>query len=199
VCSGQVQQRGWGSSVLVRDGSLEPIDIPRYRGWVVGACWRPKASDIAEAVYLFSIHTPTPNEDEPRGAYVAEALEIVRAICAAVPPGSSLVIGGDFNFRSFGERLLNEQPANHGSELEALKEFRNLGLFVAWRDAHPGLPLPQTLRWNGGHATPYHCDGFLLRGVDITTVQCEVLSSAFVTRQSDHNPLVLWTRVLGAG
>src|ERR1700694_2241493 len=36
-CSGQVQQRGWGSSVFVRDGSLEPIAIPRYSGWVIGA------------------------------------------------------------------------------------------------------------------------------------------------------------------
>ncbi len=199
VCSGQVQRRRRGSSVLVRDGSLEPIAIPRYSGWDVGACWRPKPADVSEAIYLFSIHSPTANKDEPRGAYVAESLKLVRAICAEVPLGSPLVIAGDFNFRSFGERLPNEQPPNHDSELEALKEFRDLGLFVAWRDAHAGLPLPQTLRWNGAPATPYHCDGFLLRGMDVTTVQCEVLSSEFVTRQSDHSPVASWIRVKRAG
>ena len=198
-CSEQVQGRGWGSAVLVRDGSLEPIAIPGYSGWVIGARWRPKPSDVSETIYLFSMHSPTANKDERRSGYVAESLEIVRAICAEVPSGSPLVIGGDFNFKSFGERLPNEQPANEDSELDTLQKFRDLGLFVAWRDAHEGLPLPQTLRWNRAPATPYHCDGFLLRGVDVTTVQCEVLSSRFVTRQSDHSPIVLWARVGRAG
>lgn len=119
ICSEQVQGRAWGSAVLVRDGSLEPIAIHGYSGWVTGACWRPKPTDVSETIYLFSIHSPTANNDEPRGGYVAESLEIVLA------------------------------------------------------RRHQGLPLPQTLRWNRAPATPYHCDGFLLRGMDVTSVQCE--------------------------
>lgn len=78
-----------------------------------------KPTDVSETIYLFSIHSPTANNDEPRGGYVAESLEIVLA------------------------------------------------------RRHQGLPLPQTLRWNRAPATPYHCDGFLLRGMDVTSVQCE--------------------------
>lgn len=198
-CSAQVPGRGWGSAVLVRDGGLQSIAILGYSGWVTGGCWRPKAPGVFNAIYLFSMHSPTANEDEPRSGYVAESLKIVHAICAAVPSGAPLVIGGDFNFKSFGERLPNELPANEGSELDALKQFRDLGLLVAWRDSHHGLPLPQTLRWKKAPATPYHCDGFLLRGVDVRTVQCEVLSSEVVTRQSDHNPIVLWVELSHAG
>ena len=199
ICSAQVPGRSWGSAVLVRDGSLESISIPGYSGWVIGGCWRPKVPGISEAIYLFSVHSPTANENEPRAGYVAESLQIVHAICAEVPSAAPLVIGGDFNFTSFGERLPNELPANDGSELDALKQFRDLGLLVAWRDSHHGLPLPQTLRWKKAPATPYHCDGFLLRGVDVSTIQCEVLSSGVVTRQSDHNPIVLWSGLGHAG
>jgi hypothetical protein len=99
--------------------------------------------------------------------YVGESRQIVRSICGEVPAGSPIVIGGDFNFKSFGQRLASEQPTNDSSEVDALREFRDLGLFVAWRDVHSDLPLPQTLRWNGAPATPYHCDGFLFRGMDV--------------------------------
>ena len=58
-------------------------------------------------------------------------------------------------------------------------------------NTHPGLPLPQTLRWSGGPAKPYHSDGFLFRGIDKATVRCEVFSSETITAVSDHIPLVL--------
>ena len=199
ACCGQVQQRAWGSAVLVRHGSLQPLPVAAYSGWVTGARWRPGRADFPQAIDLFSIHSPTSSDQAPRAGYVAESLQIVRAICAMDTTDVPLVIGGDFNFKSFGERLPSERLATSRSELEALREFRDLGFCVAWRDAHPGLPLPQTLRWKGARATPYHCDGFLLRGIDVRTIQCEVLSSGFVTRQSDHNPLVSWARIDGAG
>jgi endonuclease/exonuclease/phosphatase family metal-dependent hydrolase len=194
VCCCRVDQRDWGSAVLVRHGTLEPIAISGYPGWVVGARWTPEQADVPPTLYLFSVHSPTANPDAPRESYVSEALKIVRSICVDVPKGCPLIIGGDFNFKSFGERLLDEQLASDRAELEALQEFRALGLFVAWRDAHPNAPLPQTLRWNGQPATPYHCDGFLVRGIDVTTLQCEVLGASSCIRESDHNPVVSWIR-----
>ncbi len=115
---------------------------------------------------------------------------IVASICDAVPSGVPLVIGGDFNFTSFGERLSTEPLANEQAELVALQEFRRRGLCVAWRDTHREEPLPQTLRWRRNASTPYHSDGFLLRGIDLAAIQCEVLSSPTVAKASDHNPLV---------
>jgi hypothetical protein len=56
------------------------------------------------------------------------------------------------------------------------------------------LPLPQTLRWKSDPMVPFHCDGFLLRGMDGTLDQCDVLSSEAITSWSDHNPLVLRVR-----
>jgi hypothetical protein len=101
------------------------------------------------------------------------------------------VIGGDFNFKSFGERLASESIQTDRSEFRALQEFRANGFSVAWRDSHPAEPLPQTLRWNGAPTTPYHCDGFLTRGFVETAITCDVVSAEFAVGYSDHNPLLL--------
>jgi endonuclease/exonuclease/phosphatase family metal-dependent hydrolase len=191
VCTGQVHGQDWGSAVLVRDGTLEPVNIPGYTGWVVGARWLPRQATPPKHVYLFSVHSPTSTDAEPRRSYVTEARQIVRTICATVPIGAPLIIAGDFNFTSFGERLPDEPLVNTKPELAALKEFRELNLSVAWRDTHPKLPLPQTIRWKKAPATPYHCDGFLLRHIEMANAQCEVLVSESVTGQSDHNPVLL--------
>jgi endonuclease/exonuclease/phosphatase family metal-dependent hydrolase len=194
VCGGQVPEQNWGSSVLVHGGTLEPIAVVGYTGWVVGARWLPERPDAPRAIYLFSVHSPTSPKGEPHKSYIGESLQIVRSICAEVPASAPLVIGGDFNFTSFGERLPIERPLNTRREREALTEFRSLGLSIAWRDAHPMLPLPQTLRWNNDPTVPFHCDGFLLRGRDGTADECDVLSSEAITNRSDHNPLVLRVR-----
>jgi hypothetical protein len=142
-------------------------------------------------MYLFSVHSPTDNENEPRESYVEESRLIVAEICARVPPSVPLVIGGDFNFKSFGERLTNESVRTERSELEALADFRRRDLFVAWRDLHPGEPLPQTLRWNGDRTRPYHCDGYLTRGLTETAMFCDVIAPNSEINRSDHNPVIL--------
>ena len=186
-----VADRAWGSWILVRDGSLEVIPMPGYSGWVSGARWRRGPAGANEVVYLFSVHSPTASKTEPRASYVAESRSIVAAICSRVPTTAPLVIGGDFNFKSFGHRLPSEAIQTEEAETKALREFRDLGLSVAWQACHPGEPLRQTLRWKKDPAVPYHCDGFLTRHLGNAQVQCDVLLPTSDVPHSDHNAVLL--------
>ena len=80
-----VPNRAWGRWVLVRSGALEPMAVANYSGWVIGARWRRDPADLAGDIYLFSVHSPTPNDHEVRGSYVDESCRIVVAISALVP------------------------------------------------------------------------------------------------------------------
>ena len=189
-----VHDNGWGSGIFVREGSLTAIDVADYDGWVAGAKWTRSVGGREESTYLFSIHSPTGRDGHPRKSYVAESRAIVKSISnsAEVPAGARVIIGGDFNFKSLGERLASEALPTGSDELAALTEFRSAEYCVAWKDLNSGYPLAQTLRWTGNQATPFHCDGFLMRGFDVTAAQCSVLSSAHVHRSSDHSPVVVW-------
>ena len=115
----------WGSAVVALDGLLQRVDIPEYRGWVTGARWfRRTKSTPSEALYVFSIHSPTHHKEAPRKSYVREARTIVNQIDAAVPIDAPLIIGGDFNFASLGERIDGERLTTNPDEHEALNGFR---------------------------------------------------------------------------
>src|SRR5581483_3644356 len=91
----------------------------------------------------FSVHAPTSTAEEPRGAYTLPShCRSCRVSVPRCPNGAALIIGGDFNFVSFGERLPAERIANTPAELTAPHGFRRQSeLFVGWRDTRPGLPL----------------------------------------------------------
>jgi endonuclease/exonuclease/phosphatase family metal-dependent hydrolase len=183
-----VLHREWGSWILTSFGELEEISIADYSGWVAGAKWLRQG---VEPLFLFSIHSPTRNANERRRSYVAESLNIVAAIDKQVPSNARLIIGGDFNFKSLGERQLSEQIQVDRAEGPALKKFRQRGFSIVWRDVHPREPLPQTLRWKRAPTRHYHCDGFLTRGFDSSSITCEVICSEDETKISDHNPVIL--------
>jgi exonuclease III len=194
VTGRNVHDNGWGSGIFVREGSLTAIDVADYDGWVAGAKWTRSVGGREESTYLFSIHSPTGRDGHPRKSYVAESRAIVKSISssAEVAAGARVIIGGDFNFKSLGERLASEALPTGSDELAALTEFRSAEYCVAWKDLNPGHPLAQTLRWTGNQATPFHCDGFLLKGFDVNEAHCSVLSSARVHSSSDHSPVVVW-------
>lgn len=180
----------WGSWVLMRTGAIESLLIAGYDGWVSGGLWT--GGPWGETgVYLFSIHSPTSSEGDDRGTYVAESKRIVEGICGAVSPEAPLVIGGDFNFTSFGLRQASESIRNTAAERAALEDFRSRGFSLAWPECHPGSPLPQTLRWASNPSVPYHPDGFLVRGLGSTELTCEVVSGPLIESSSDHNPVLL--------
>ena len=119
------------------------------------------------------------------------ARAIVDQINTAVPIDAPLIIGGDFNFASFGERIDGEGLITNPQEQKALDGFRAESFLVAWRDLHPAAPLPQTLRWTGDRATPFHSDGYLVRGFEASRLTCEVLLRENLDAVSDHRPVTL--------
>lgn len=174
---------------MVRTGILKEIQVADYEGWVAGAHWL-RASDDS-GIYFFSIHSPTANENERRSSYVEESVRLVGAISELVPSNAKLVIGGDFNFKSLGERLESEQLKTDTAELRALQTFRNCGFSIAWRDLYPERALPQTLRWRRDPTPAFHCDGFLTRGCASSGMACDIVTADSEIRFSDHNPVLL--------
>jgi hypothetical protein len=147
------------------------------------------------SLFVFSVHTPTSHATRPRQPYVAEVMNILDLLGQLVPTDTDLILGGDFNLRSLGERHAGETFKTLAVERKCLARFASLGLVSCWAAAHPGHPLPQTLRWTGdrtpGKSTPYHCDGIFVPAAWKQGIICEVLTSAYF-EVSDHNPVVAW-------
>ncbi len=181
----EVAGRKWGSWILVRDGKLKAIPVDTFEGWVCAAEWRRATGSVVVA----SLHSPTSNKSHPRKSYVEEASRAVAAIHGASSAARSCVIGGDFNFKLFGPSKASQLKGAAKREVDATLAFKKLGFANAWADSHAGAPLPQTLRWSKDKTVPYHCDGLLVRPFVADRAVCEVLSSEFITRHSDHNAL----------
>jgi exonuclease III len=178
----------WGSCVLASAGRLDPVSFTEYEGWLSGAIW----SDGPARIAVFSLHSPTGTGR----SYIEESAQMVSLVSTAVDNDLPVVIGGDFNFTSFGERAADEPIRTTKEEREALQRFEALGFSLGWRSAHKDGPLPQTLRWSGNRVTPYHCDGFLVRGHAIAA--CDVLRTADLGFPSDHEPVLLELAPKGA-
>jgi exonuclease III len=147
------------------------------------------------SLFVFSVHAPTSHATRPRQPYVEEVMNILDLLGRQIPAEADLILGGDFNLRSLGERNDKETFKTSTAERKCLARFADLGLVSCWATAHPGYPLPQTLRWNGDKtpdkSTPYHCDGIFVPAAWKQGIICEVLTSAYF-EVSDHNPVVAW-------
>jgi exonuclease III len=183
----KVPDNRWGSAVVTTLGTAQPILIPGYDGWVVGAEIDSEFGPLA----VFSVHAPSSTPTCQRRPYTDEVVTILGLIREAVRPGVHLVIGGDFNF-TLGERHASESIKTSAAERRALAAIADAGLVSCWAAAHPDQPLPQTLRWSGdrapGRTTPYHCDGILVPKAWSGRVECEILT-AEPYMVSDHNPV----------
>lgn len=191
-----VPHANWGSAVLVGTGAIRRHGIEGYEGWVVGGEVIGSGLNASDrSLYVFSVHVPTGNASRPRRQYVEEAVGILKAIRSVVPDDADLVLGGDFNFLSLGERLEGEGMKTTLAEREALASFDDAGLISCWSASHPERALAQTLRWSAdkapGKCTPYHCDGIFVPRAWKGNLFCEVLTSACF-HISDHNPVAAW-------
>lgn len=183
----KVPNSRWGSAVVTTLGTGQPVAVPGYEGWVVGAEVDSQFGPLA----VFSVHAPSSTAASPRRPYTDEVVRILGLIREAVRPGVHLVIGGDFNF-TLGERHTSEAMRTSAAERRALAAISDAGLVSCWSASHPDEPLPQTLRWSGdrapGKTTPYHCDGILVPQAWSDWVECEILT-AQPYMVSDHNPV----------
>ncbi|MBX6365327.1 MAG: endonuclease/exonuclease/phosphatase family protein [Gemmatimonadetes bacterium] len=181
----------WGTAFYGRAVAATPIDIPGFRGWVVGAELPAAASPAGKPLRVFSVHCPAGE----RG-YVRTMGAILDRL-APFGDGADLVVGGDLNV-VVGVRGPDEPVRMSRGERELLARLADeLGLIPCWQTANPGRPLAQTLRWSANRAAPYHCDGiFIPAAWAPALVACHVVSGPEWDALSDHNPVLA---VLDAG
>lgn len=174
-----------GTWLLAADAPISPVKIHGFSGWLAGGVCRAANREIA----CLSLHAPSRLPSFPRRSYLQGAMAMVQAIVEIIPPSMPLIIGGDFNFCSFGERRPDEAIQATPDERAATAAWRVQGFELAWRDLHAEAPLPQTLRWTGNRAKPFHCDGFLVRNVVMR--DCSVLATDAESPPSDHDSVLL--------
>ena len=173
----------WGSALFLRSGTVEPVPVRGFDGWVVAA----DVHGLAPApLRVVSLHVPA-----GRGGYIAVAQRILDRLARGCR-GRAFLIGGDFNM-TCGRRLEGEERKNEPAQLALLERLEGeFGLVNAWQLANPDRPLAQTLRWTANPVTPYHCDGiFLPRAWAGAVLAAEVVAGGEWDRLSDHNPVVV--------
>src|SRR5258708_28789228 len=87
------EQNGWGSGVFSQTGSVKPVAVPNFAGWVVGAkitgaSWQ---AGIADPLLAFSVHAPSKGE-----AYWKHVNKLLDEI-GKVAGRREIIIGGGFN------------------------------------------------------------------------------------------------------
>lgn len=181
-----VERNGWGSAIYSGSGTLEPISVPGFAGWVVGALirgatWQPPHSDSTMA---FSIHALS------RAASYAKKVNKLLDEIGRIASGSEIILGGDFNL-TVSQSDDSEPPVSKQDLAIQVRLSDEFGLINCWQSANPNQPLVQTLRWSGDRTVSYHCDGlFVPKSWQDRLISCDVLSGDDWNRLSDHNPVV---------
>lgn len=181
-----VKQNGWGSAVFTRSGTVKPIGVKGFTGWVVGAEIRKAKwqAGLYESLLAFSIHTPS--EGKTYTHQVNKILDCIQRIAGQ----REIIIGGDFNVTISGWSESERPPRKKDLAIQA-RLADEFGLFNCWQVANPNQPLPQTLRWSGDRTFPYHCDGLFVPKTWMNRLQsCVVLAGEEWNRLSDHNPVL---------
>ena len=178
-------QNKWGSGIFSTSGTLSPIVLPNYHGWVTGAEihgaeWLPEGGSIL----AFSVHAP-----DGEGSYPGQVNRILNEI-ASFASGRDLIIAGDFNLTvsHWSESARPIKKSNLEIQQRLAEDF---GLINCWMDANPDQELHQTLRWARDRSIPYHCDGiFVPQSWQDSLLSCDVLSGEEWNQLSDHNPVL---------
>lgn len=175
----------WGSAIFSKTGTLQPIAVESFDGWVVGAeltgaSWQPDG----ESTLVFSVHAPG-----GLGGYAGRVNAILDAI-EQIAGGSEVIIGGDFNLSVSNWSGSAMAVSKKDLAIQARLADR-LGLINCWQEANPNQEPGQTLRWTREPTTPYHCDGiFVPKSWRSRLKSCSILSGDEWNRLSDHNPVV---------
>lgn len=181
----------FGSAVWSRSGTLAPIAVSGFGGWIAMARIEGHAAHPAPFMAA-SLHAPG-----HFGSYVATVSRMLDALapsCRDCP----VIIGGDFNM-STGRHDNGDARVTTAAERRVLDRLEHeLGLVGCWQAANPGQPLPQTLRWASSPETPYHCDGiFVAKAWGPALRACTVLAPPHPAvvgpsgkAMSDHNPML---------
>jgi hypothetical protein len=91
-------RNGWGSAVFSKGGTLKPVQVSGFSGWVVGAAitgasWQ---AGLCDSLVAFSVHAPSRGESYWR--QVNKLLDAIRQIAGR----REILVGGDFNLTVTG-------------------------------------------------------------------------------------------------
>lgn len=176
-----VEHGNWGSALFVPEGTITPVEVSAFGGWIVGGEVRLGALEF----FAFSVHlAPT------KSSYVRSAnrmLDRVRDLVAGAP----VLFAGDWNL-TLAPSSGADGPELTRMEAELLVRLKEeFGAVSAWTTCHPAKPRPQTLRWARDPTRAYHCDGIFIPTIWAGAVRdVRVLSGEPWTSLSDHNPVV---------
>lgn len=182
----KIEENRWGSAVFSRSGSVTPVSVAGFSGWVVGAeiasaSWQ---SGYRDPLFAFSIHAP-----EIKGNYWKPVNKILDEI-KRIAGDREIIIGGDFNLTVSNWTGLVPPVKKQDLAIQT-RLSEEFGLLNCWQEANPSQPLHQTLRWTRNRTFPYHCDGlFVPKTWKDRLLSCSVLSGDEWTSLSDHNPVV---------
>src|SRR3954454_3185609 len=89
-----VEQNGWGSAVFSRTGSVKPVAVAGFSGWVVGAeisgaSWQ---GGLCDSILAFSLHSP-----KLKGCTYPKAVNQILDEISRIAGRQEVIIGGDFN------------------------------------------------------------------------------------------------------
>ena len=181
-----VEKNGWGSAVFSRNGTLKPVTVSKFSGWVVGAeisgaSWQVGRCD---SIMAFSVHAPV-----FKGSYSKPVNKILDEI-SRIAGRREIIIGGDFNL-TVSNWAGSERPVSKQDLAIQARLADEFGLLNCWQEANPDQPLHQTLQWTGDRTIAYHCDGLFVPKAWKTRLQsCSVLAGDEWNSLSDHNPVV---------
>lgn len=181
-----VEHNGWGSAVFARDGRIEPLAVPGFPGWVVGAEIRGASwhASRKQSTCVFSIHAPS-----RAGSYSKQVNNLLDAI-GQIAAGREIILGGDFNL-TISPGLTSDQAISKADRAIHARLADEFQLLNCWRAANQAAPLQQTLRWSSNPLFPYHCDGlFVPQSWQARLQSSSVLAGDDWNRLSDHNPVV---------
>lgn len=181
-----VEGRPWGSALFFRHGTVQPILVPGFEGWVAGASVTGFGYplDDEDPLHVFSIHAPHPQ----KSSYDKEVTKILDFILEHYSEQGDLIVGGDFNMTT--SIRSSEQPYTWDPEDWRTRMKRELHLINCWQAANPNCELAQTLRWSGNPDHPYHCDGIFVPAYWYPYLQSSQVLNDGWEDMSDHYPVV---------
>jgi endonuclease/exonuclease/phosphatase family metal-dependent hydrolase len=178
----RISERAWGSAIVVRGRVIEELTFEAHSGWLAGCVAELEDGFVVSAV---SLHAPM-----VQGQNYAALLSGVVGQISRLQLDAPLVLGGDFNVKSAGPRAVTEEiTPNVADQAIMARVSAELGLVSCWEAAHPGVDLPQTLRWSRSPEVPYHSDAIFV-DARWKVRSCEVVRDGHWPAMSDHFPVV---------
>jgi endonuclease/exonuclease/phosphatase family metal-dependent hydrolase len=171
----------WGSAIFVKEGKLEPIEIPKkLEGWVVGARWYASLLDnpFGSSINVFCVHTATLQKSN---YYPWQAQEVCECL-AQVIGDENAIVAGDFNITISAPSDIEQTKDD--ALFQPIRDYirRTLNLINCWQFVNANQPLKPT------HSSSHHIDAIFVSAPLARYLHaCEIRDPWIL---GDHKPVV---------